>query len=280
MRLSPLALLALTAALGAQTPLTTQRIFASREFAPQRAPQTRWLDDSTFTALEPSPAGAGEDLVRIAAATGAKTTLVTAAQLTPAPGAPPLAVEDYDWSPDHTKLLIFTNSARVWRAEYPRRFLGPRSREPSPPPARRHRRARAAVHDAVREILPRRQARGLRVGAQSVRRECRRRPHHPAHRRRLRHHDQWHLRLGVRGRTRPAGRIPLEPRRHAHRVLAARCHRRPRFPPDQQHRFALLVREAHSISQGGHHEFRRAAGRRQRVGRAHHVAPDPRRSAQ
>src|SRR5664279_4287423 len=115
MRLPYLAPLFLATTLAAQTPLTTQRIFASREFSGQRPPQTRWLDDSTFTALEPSPSGTGQDLVRISAATGAKSTLVTAAQLTPSPGAAPLAVEEYDWSPDHTKLLIFTNSARVWR---------------------------------------------------------------------------------------------------------------------------------------------------------------------
>jgi dipeptidyl-peptidase-4 len=41
--------------------------------------------------------------------------LVPAAHLT-APGAPaPLDIEDYSWSPDGKRLLVYTNSQRVWR---------------------------------------------------------------------------------------------------------------------------------------------------------------------
>ena len=45
---------------------------------------------------------------------------------------------------------------------------------------------------------------------------------HRAHIGRLAHHHQRHLRLGLRRGVLPAGRIPLEPRRAADRLLAAR----------------------------------------------------------
>lgn len=93
--------------------LTVERIYNTREFAPQFFGPTRWLDDSTYTAIEDSPAGPA--LVRIDAATGRKSVLVSAAQLIPTGARVPLNAEDYMWSDDHTKLLIFTNSERVWR---------------------------------------------------------------------------------------------------------------------------------------------------------------------
>ncbi len=126
MRRTTLALtLLLAAPLGAQqlqpraadpSLLTVERIFASRDFRVQGFGPVRWLDDSTYTAVEASPLGKGADLVRYDAASGRKTVLVSAAQLTPPGASDPLPVEDYAWSADHRKLLVFTNSARVWRA--------------------------------------------------------------------------------------------------------------------------------------------------------------------
>ncbi len=96
--------------------LTVARIFGSREFASQSFGPARWLDDSTYTAVEASAGGKGSDLVRVDAATGGKSVLVGADVRTPAGRQEPLDIEDYDWAPDHSRLLIFTNSARVWRA--------------------------------------------------------------------------------------------------------------------------------------------------------------------
>lgn len=42
--------------------------------------------------------------------------LVTSAELIPAGSSSPLKIETYTWYPGHQKLLIFTNSKRVWRA--------------------------------------------------------------------------------------------------------------------------------------------------------------------
>lgn len=96
--------------------VTVERIYASRDFASGSFGPARWLDDSTYTAVEPSASGKGSDLVRIDAASGRRSVLVGAALLTPAGRQEALDPEGYEWSADRTKLLIFTNSARVWRA--------------------------------------------------------------------------------------------------------------------------------------------------------------------
>lgn len=43
-------------------------------------------------------------------------TLVSSADLVPADSSSSLRVESYTWYPEHQKLLLFTNSQRVWRA--------------------------------------------------------------------------------------------------------------------------------------------------------------------
>jgi len=96
--------------------LTVERIFGSREFAARGAGQLRWLDDSTYVALQANPQqNDAAELVRFNARTGAREVLVPLTSLTPNGASAPLDVEDYFWSPDHKRLLIFTASERVWR---------------------------------------------------------------------------------------------------------------------------------------------------------------------
>jgi dipeptidyl-peptidase-4 len=96
--------------------LTVQRIFGSREFAARGAGQLRWLDDSTYVALQANPQqNDAAELVRFNARTGAREVLVPSTSLTPNGASAPLDVEDYFWSPDHKRLLIFAASERVWR---------------------------------------------------------------------------------------------------------------------------------------------------------------------
>lgn len=100
---------------GANPPLVTvERIYNTRDFAGQGFGPVRWLDDSTYTSVEAGPGGS--ELVRVDAATGRAAVLVSAAALTPRGDSTSLDVEDYDWSADRSQLLVFTNSARVWRA--------------------------------------------------------------------------------------------------------------------------------------------------------------------
>jgi dipeptidyl-peptidase-4 len=97
-------------------PLTVERIMASDEFAVEGFGPSRWLaDGSGYTTLERGPNGRGRDLVRHDAATGQREVLVAADRLRPTESSGPLAIDDYDWSPDGSTLLIFTNTRKVWR---------------------------------------------------------------------------------------------------------------------------------------------------------------------
>lgn len=105
-------------ALPAQHPAVEEqlrRIFASRDFEAARFGPARWLDGDHYTTLERSAAGFGFELVRYDAGTGARDIYVGAAQLTPLGASAPLQVADYSWSNDGKRLLIFTNTAKVWR---------------------------------------------------------------------------------------------------------------------------------------------------------------------
>jgi Tol biopolymer transport system component len=107
--------------IGAQQPatdsslLTVDRIFGS-EFAGNWFEGARWLDDSTYTILEPAKApAAGRDIVSYDAGSGRRSIFVPSTSLIPTGAAKPLAVETYRLSPDGKLILIFTNSKRVWR---------------------------------------------------------------------------------------------------------------------------------------------------------------------
>lgn len=74
-------------------------------------------DGSGYLMLEPSASGKGAlDLVRYDAASGARTILVSAQSLTPPGAQSPLVIEEFTLSADNKRLLVFTNSERVWRS--------------------------------------------------------------------------------------------------------------------------------------------------------------------
>lgn len=121
----PLALLGLLSIFAAHLPaqsradssrLSLQRIFSSDEFEPEGIGEAHWLGDSAYTTVERARTGRGSELVAYDPATGARRVIVTAAMLTPKNDTVPLRVSGYSWSTDRTRLLIFTNTARVWRA--------------------------------------------------------------------------------------------------------------------------------------------------------------------
>ncbi len=97
--------------------LTVDRIFASPEFRGGSFGPLAWLSDGdAYTTLErPADNKPGRDLVRYDAETGLRTILVPASRFVPQGDSTPLEIEEYRWSPDGRKLLIFTNSAQVWR---------------------------------------------------------------------------------------------------------------------------------------------------------------------
>jgi dipeptidyl-peptidase 4 len=96
--------------------LTLTRIYGSGEFASQPFGPSRWLGNgSAYTTLEPGAGGQGQDIVRYDVESGRREVLVAAGALTPKGAEGPLEVEDYAWSPDQRKLLVFTNTQPVWR---------------------------------------------------------------------------------------------------------------------------------------------------------------------
>ncbi len=96
--------------------LTVERIYGTAEFRSQSFGPLRWLADGrSYTTLERSAAGAGQDLVRYDAASGAREVMIPAARLVAPGDTTPLEVEEYSWSSDGNRLLVFTNSQQVWR---------------------------------------------------------------------------------------------------------------------------------------------------------------------
>jgi dipeptidyl-peptidase-4 len=99
---------------GATPPLTVHTIFGTREFESDLV-ALAWLPDgASYTTIEPDSAG-NTDLYRVDAATGRRELLVRGADLVPPGERVPVPIESYRFSPDGSKLLIFTKSARVWR---------------------------------------------------------------------------------------------------------------------------------------------------------------------
>ena len=94
-----------------------ERIFKDEEFSADTFGPARWLGDGTyFTTVEPSESiDEATDIVRYETVSGKREILVSAKQRMPLGATKPLEIDDYEWSADEDKLLLFTNSKRVWR---------------------------------------------------------------------------------------------------------------------------------------------------------------------
>ncbi len=105
---------------GAEPPdpklLTVERIFGQGDLHAEGF-DARWLAGGTgYVTLEPSTDTAGgRDLVRHDPASGKTEILVPAGLLVPSGADGPLDIDDYAFSPDLSRLLVYTNSKRVWR---------------------------------------------------------------------------------------------------------------------------------------------------------------------
>lgn len=94
-----------------------ERIFAKKDFELKKFGPSRWMEDGrAYTTLEASAADPeSKDIVRYDTATGARRVLVSASALVSAPGQKPLEIDDYAWSKGGKRLLVFTNTKKVWR---------------------------------------------------------------------------------------------------------------------------------------------------------------------
>jgi dipeptidyl-peptidase-4 len=100
------------------TKLTLDRIFASSEFRQEYFGPYKWLGNGDFyTTLERSDSiERARDIVKYNSKSGQKTILVEAGELIPEGKEKPLRISNYSWSEDLSKLMIFTNTKRVWRS--------------------------------------------------------------------------------------------------------------------------------------------------------------------
>lgn len=100
-----------------QEQLTLERLFGSNEFDSEGVPSIVWRrSGSGYYVLEtPRGGGSGKDLVRHDPTHGTREIVVPAHAFVPPGGSHPLSIEDYSFSDDESKLLIYTNSKRVWR---------------------------------------------------------------------------------------------------------------------------------------------------------------------
>ncbi|MGB9418186.1 MAG: hypothetical protein WCB58_17860, partial [Acidobacteriaceae bacterium] len=104
------------------TPLQPSAAYAHtlgtlREYVSKSPDESQWMDGGDrYTVLQPSASGKDSmDLVAFDTESGERKVLVPAKEFVPAGAQKPLNVEGYSWSEDQQKLLIFTNSKRVWR---------------------------------------------------------------------------------------------------------------------------------------------------------------------
>ena len=165
--------------------VTLERLFEGNEFWGDFLGPARWMKDGTgYTTFEPAPGGKGRDLVRTDAATGAKQVLLAAAKLVPSGDSVPLGVDNFAFSADGKRVLLYANSRRVWRqntrgdywvldlATGGLRKLGGSAAQPSTL--------------MFAKFSPDGGAGGLRPRAQPLRRASARRQNHPAHQGRFR----------------------------------------------------------------------------------------------
>jgi len=126
MRTRPI-LLAAALVLGAVRPAPAQvpesvragvhRIFGTRDFVPERFGPARWMENgAAYSTLERSADMQGAtDIVRYETASGARSVMVAARQLVPPGRTEALGFDDYVWSADYSRLLLFTDTRKVWR---------------------------------------------------------------------------------------------------------------------------------------------------------------------
>jgi hypothetical protein len=148
------------------------RIFQAREYAVPGFGPARWLPDGTaYTTVERAHDTDAWDIVRYDVGAGARSILVAGSRLVPEGTNTAFATDDYAWSHDGQRLLVFTNTKRVWRQNTRGDYwvLDLDSRR-----MRRLGERCAALHADVREVLAGRVSRGVRSREQHPRRAPRR----------------------------------------------------------------------------------------------------------
>ncbi|MCU4176428.1 S9 family peptidase [Carboxylicivirga sp. N1Y90] len=95
---------------------TLENIYKNNILDIQYFGPVRWLKDGQhYSTLEYNKDTKGQDIVRYDAKSGKREVLIVSDNLIPAGRTSALSVRDYIWSDNDQKVLIFTNTERVWR---------------------------------------------------------------------------------------------------------------------------------------------------------------------
>jgi len=96
--------------------LTLEDIYKNGTYRQKGYGPIQWTyDNKGYFTLEKNTKYGGSDIVRYNLKTGKRSVVVSAKQLIPVGKNKPLIISNYKWSADNTKLLIFTNTRKVWR---------------------------------------------------------------------------------------------------------------------------------------------------------------------
>jgi len=109
-------LLAYSTTYAADSLLTIGQLFGVKEFETETLPALRWSKrSSVYFTLVAASTGTGRDLLRHDPATGKQEIVVPATAFIPKGAKEPLKIESFEFSADESRLLVYTNSKRVWR---------------------------------------------------------------------------------------------------------------------------------------------------------------------
>ncbi len=96
--------------------LTLRAIHASNQLAPETFEGGRWAEQGpVITFIEPDSASDATHLIRYNLETEARTRLIDGTNLRADDVDRLITIEDYQYSADGSKVLIFTDAVRVWR---------------------------------------------------------------------------------------------------------------------------------------------------------------------
>ncbi len=97
------------------SPLTLDRIYDNGEFSQQSMKPIKWIDGgNSYVIIEKGMRG--NELVRYNSASQERDIYISGTQLKDTLSGEVISVEDFSLSLDETKVLIFTNTSRVWRS--------------------------------------------------------------------------------------------------------------------------------------------------------------------
>lgn len=99
------------------TKLSLERLYGGRELRAKSPRSGTWVEgqESLFAIEDSATLEEGQDLVRYDVQSNNREILLEAAKLLVGEPPKPMSIEDFSFSPDQSKMLIFTNSQRVWR---------------------------------------------------------------------------------------------------------------------------------------------------------------------